>query len=85
MFFEWYHSEGPGTRPVDADLLREQAERAAGATGLSIYGGDLVVHDNGITLIDLNDWPSFARFRDRASVKIADQILKEARAHGRID
>lgn len=84
-FFEWYHSEGPGTRPVDPEVLREEAERAAGATGLSIYGGDLVVHDRGITLIDLNDWPSFARFRDRASVKIADQILKEARAHGRID
>ena len=84
-FFEWYHSEGAGTRPVDSELLRDHAESAAGATGLSIYGGDLVVHDNGITLIDLNDWPSFARFRDRASVKIADQILKEARAHGRID
>jgi glutathione synthase/RimK-type ligase-like ATP-grasp enzyme len=84
-FFEWYHSEGPGTRPVDPERLREEAERAAAATGLSIYGGDLVVHDDGITLIDLNDWPSFARFRDRAAQKIADQILKEARAHGRID
>ncbi len=84
-FFEWYHSEGPGTRPVESDQLREEAERAAAAVGLSIYGGDLVVHDGGITLIDLNDWPSFARFRDRAAVKIADQILKEAQAHGRID
>ncbi|MBI5837033.1 MAG: hypothetical protein HZB25_07300 [Candidatus Eisenbacteria bacterium] len=84
-FFEWYHSEGPGTRPVDPEALRVEAERAADAAGLSIYGGDLVVHDGGITLIDLNDWPSFARFRDRASQKIADQIVKEARLHGRID
>ncbi len=84
-FFEWYHSEGPGTRPVDSEVLREHAERAAAAAGLSIYGGDLVVHDGGITLIDLNDWPSFARFRDRAALKLADQILKEARLNGRID
>ncbi|HVP39383.1 MAG TPA: hypothetical protein VMS93_09400 [Candidatus Saccharimonadales bacterium] len=84
-FFEWYHSEGPGTRPVDPEALRLEAERAASAAGLSIYGGDLVVHDQGITLIDLNDWPSFARFRERAAQKIADQILKEARLHGRID
>jgi glutathione synthase/RimK-type ligase-like ATP-grasp enzyme len=84
-FFEWYHSEGPGTRPVDPELFRTEAERAAAAAGLSIYGGDLVVHDAGVTLIDLNDWPSFARFRDRAAVKIADQILKEARLNGRID
>jgi len=84
-FFEWYHSEGPGTRPVRTEDLRDLAENAAAATGLSIYGGDLVVHDRGITIIDLNDWPSFARFRDRASQKIADQIVKEARANGRID
>jgi glutathione synthase/RimK-type ligase-like ATP-grasp enzyme len=84
-FFEWYHSEGPATRPVDPEALRVEAERAADAAGLSIYGGDLVVHDKGITLIDLTDWPSVARFRERAAQKIADQIVKEARLHGRLD
>ena len=84
-FFEWYHSEGPPTRPVQPEALRVQAEAAAEALGLSIYGGDLVVHDDGITLIDLNDWPSFARFRDRAAQQIAEQIVKEARTHGHLD
>ncbi len=84
-FFEWY-SEGPATRrPVDPESLRTEAERAARATGLSIYGGDAVISDRGITLIDLNDWPSFARFRERAAVRIADRIVKEAREHGFID
>ncbi len=84
-FFEWYHSEGPATRPVDPEALRNEAERAAEAVGLSIYGGDLVVGDSGIALIDINDWPSFARFREKAAQGIAEQIIKEARAHGRID
>ena len=84
-FFEWYHSEGPATRPARTEELRDQAERAAEALGLSIYGGDLVVHDDGITLIDLNDWPSFARFRERAAQQIAEQIIKEARIHGHLD
>ena len=84
-FFEWYHSEGPPTRPVRPEALRVHAEAAAEALGLSIYGGDLVVHDDGITLIDVNDWPSFARFRDRAAHQIAEQIVKEARIHGHLD
>ncbi len=83
-FFECLHAEGPATRPVDQGALHAEAERAAEAAGLSIYGGDFVVGESGITLIDLNDWPSFAPFRERAAVLIAHQIIKEARAHGRI-
>ncbi|RMF21343.1 MAG: hypothetical protein D6760_09655 [Deltaproteobacteria bacterium] len=51
-------------------------DRAAGALGLEIYGGDLIVARDGRTvLVDLNDWPSFSVCRDRAAGAIAERLI----------
>jgi hypothetical protein len=52
--------------------LHAAAVGAGLARGLEIFGGDIVVGDDGGgTLIDLNDWPSFAPCRDTAAASIA--------------
>lgn len=60
----------------DTEAMRRIAERAAKAVGLSIYGGDCIVDENGgISLIDLNDFPSFSPVRDEAAKEIAKSIM----------
>jgi hypothetical protein len=50
--------------------------QAARALQLEIYGGDCVVGVNGaLTLIDLNDWPSYAPCRADAAREIAAYLL----------
>jgi hypothetical protein len=75
-FFRFYDAatgpEGPKPK-VDIDRLQEIAFAAAAAVGLSIFGGDVVLESpNDPVLIDLNDWPSFAPFRDDAAEHIAE-------------
>jgi hypothetical protein len=61
---------------VDEARLREVAFAVADAVGLSIFGGDVVVASpDDPVLIDLNDWPSFAPFRDAAADHIAEYAL----------
>ena len=83
-FFRFYDAAlGPnGAAPaVDVDRLREIAFAAAEAVGLSIFGGDVVVQSpNDPVLIDLNDWPSFAPFRDAAADHIAEFVIGRAQA-----
>lgn len=56
----------------DISRLHELAERAAGALGVAVYGGDAVLAAPGSpVLIDLNDWPSFAPVREAAAAAIA--------------
>jgi glutathione synthase/RimK-type ligase-like ATP-grasp enzyme len=44
--------------------LRALAQSGARALGLEVYGGDCVASaTEGLQLIDLNDWPSYARCR----------------------
>ena len=51
------------------------------AAGLDVFGGDVIVSSRGeLTLIDLNDWPSFAPCRERAAYAIADFIIKRVHA-----
>ena len=55
--------------------LAAAARIAAGAVGLGVYGGDAVLVDgDGVSLIDLNDWPSFSRCCDSAAVSIARYV-----------
>ena len=92
-FFHWYYSDvasdGNGTgvaphgrrNPLDVAALRRLADRAAAAAGLEIFGGDVIIGPAGEqTLIDLNDWPSFAPCRDRASEAIADYLVRRVDA-----
>jgi hypothetical protein len=77
-FFRWYAADaGPsGARPqVNEQKLEELAFEAAETLGLDIFGGDVAVPDPAApVLIDINDWPSFAPYRDEAARAIADYI-----------
>jgi hypothetical protein len=81
-FFETYFSDRTNNIDFDKDKLKHYAAESAEAVGLDIYGGDAIISPNGdITIIDINDWPSFAPVRDEASIHIASFIynkLKES-------
>ncbi len=80
-FFHWFYSGEARKYPFSFVALEQLAQRAATAAGLHIFGGDVIVSPSGeLTLIDLNDWPSFAPCRERASYAIADFIAR--RVHG---
>jgi glutathione synthase/RimK-type ligase-like ATP-grasp enzyme len=64
----------PAGREAEAAKL---AARAAAALGLDVYGGDGVASPDGsLTLIDVNDWPSFSRCRDDAARAIGRRIVE---------
>jgi glutathione synthase/RimK-type ligase-like ATP-grasp enzyme len=78
-----YHPSGRdgGRYKLDVAALRRLTETAAAAAGLDIFGGDVIVAPTGeLTLIDLNDWPSFAPCRDAASEAIADHLMRRVDA-----
>lgn len=78
-FFRWYYVNGNNNYKFDSYLLRELAEKSAQELNLYIYGGDAIISEDGsITIIDVNDWPSFANFRDEASKYIAETIYLHA-------
>jgi hypothetical protein len=80
-FFHWFYSGEARKYPFNSVALENLAREAAAAAGLHIFGGDLIVSSSGeLTIIDLNDWPSFAPCRERASYAIADFITKRVHA-----
>ncbi|GEM_PF-52512 len=74
-FFRYYAADaGPGgpCPAVDDDRLRALAFAAARELKLDVFGGDVALPaPDQPVLIDLNDWPSFAPFRDDAARHIA--------------
>ncbi len=73
-FFRCYTSgaEIPAALPT----LWDAASAGAAALGLDVFGGDLVVDGDGRpVIIDVNDWPSFARCRDEAADAIAGYVV----------
>ncbi|MFA3782876.1 hypothetical protein ABRY23_07430 [Melioribacteraceae bacterium 4301-Me] len=80
-FFHWYYLNGINHTPFEEGKLIELANKSAVALGLDIYGGDAVVSDNGdISIIDINDWPSFAPVREEASKHIAKLIFQKIKS-----
>jgi len=69
-------AEGP---PIPAAAQRgidELGRRAAQRLEVEVYGGDCVYGvTGGLTLIDLNDWPSYAPCRVGAAKEIAAYLL----------
>lgn len=81
-FFHFYFHDRTTAMPFDTALLMDMAQRSAEILDVDIYGGDAVIGPEGdIRIIDLNDWPSFAPVRDKASLWIARVILEKAQKH----
>lgn len=80
-FFHWYYLNGINHTPFDEKQLVELAHNSADAIKLEIFGGDAVISDDGtISIIDINDWPSFAPVRNEASKQIAELIFKKVKS-----
>lgn len=78
-FFEYYYTETMGKYNFELMQLKYFANESAKALGLYVYGGDAIITPNGdIYIIDINDWPSFAKFREKASSEIASLIYNKA-------
>lgn len=76
-FFYCGRPQGNGTLTSDVlqriDALGREAARTL---NVEVYGGDCVFGVNGaVTLIDLNDWPSYAPCRSEAASAIAAHLL----------
>jgi hypothetical protein len=73
----WYSSDEM-VEPLGrdgAEGLQALAAGAARALGLEVHGGDVVTDRDGrLQLIDLNDWPSFARCRAAGARAIAARL-----------
>lgn len=82
--FENHHSKygdeaengAPRHLKIDETRLRAMCARAADVLDVKIYGGDVIVGDDGsMTIIDFNDWPSFAPCRRDAAPQIARYVI----------
>lgn len=90
QWFTWFYHDPQTARrlPFELEDLAVQAEAAARAVGLEVFGGDAIISPEGpIYLIDINSWPSFARVRNEAAVQIARRLrarLRQAEAARRV-
>jgi hypothetical protein len=78
-WFEWFYHRDKGMLGHSFEVLRlrQAALGAAAALGLEIFGGDAVIQADGSPMIiDINAWPSYARYRDRAAQAIADLLVE---------
>lgn len=67
------HSQGI---KFDEEELKNICMKAADILDVKIYGGDCIISPEGnISIIDFNDWPSFAPCRNDAAPHIAKCIL----------
>ncbi len=81
-FFHWYYLNGLLHTPFSQRQLMQLADASAEILGLCIYGGDAIIGaDGSITIIDINDWPSFAPVRHEASQQIAQLLIRKAEKH----
>ena len=88
-FFRWYpavNGGGPAASAdlrVDEDRLKALAFDAAAQLELEVFGGDVAVPRPGRpVLIDINDWPSFAPFREDAARAIAGYVCDRLEEKG---
>jgi hypothetical protein len=86
-WFQWFYHRDKGMlgHAFDPARLSEAALDAAQALGLEIFGGDAVITPDGEPkIIDLNAWPSYALYRDRAAQAIADCLTERFRRRPRL-
>jgi hypothetical protein len=76
-WFEWFYHRDKGMLGYSFQALdlRRAAFGAAAALGLEIFGGDAIIQADGEpVIVDINAWPSYARYRDQAAQAIADLL-----------
>ncbi len=81
-WFQWFYHRDKGMlgHAFDSTRLRKAAFHAASALGVEIFGGDAIIRADGEpVIIDLNAWPSYALYRDRAADAIADHLVERFR------
>ncbi len=62
--------------------LKSICQRAATELNVEVYGGDCIVAPDGsMSIIDFNDWPSFAPCRTEAAPHIARRMLAIIKEH----
>jgi hypothetical protein len=86
-WFQWFYHRDKGMlgHAFDPTRLSQAALDAAAALGLEIFGGDAVIKASGEPMIiDLNAWPSYALYRDRAAQAIADCLSERFRRRPRL-
>lgn len=86
-FFHWflpYEAEplnlrDEANRRTD-ETLRSLCRNAARELNLVVYGGECIQADDGsLSIIDFNDWPSFATCRAEAATNIAKAVMAAAK------
>ena len=56
---------------------RKLAAALAGKGNFEIFGGDAIIRADGkAVIVDVNAWPSYARYRDRAADAIANLLTE---------
>jgi hypothetical protein len=86
-WFEWFYHRDQGMlgHSFEVSHLRRAALDAAGALGLEVFGGDAVIQEDGKPMIiDINAWPSYARYRERAAQAIANHLAERFERRVRI-
>jgi hypothetical protein len=86
-WFQWFYHRDKGMlgHAFDPARLTRAAFDAAAALGLEIFGGDAVIKAEGEPkIIDLNAWPSYALYRDRAAQAIADCLTERFQRRPRL-
>jgi hypothetical protein len=86
-WFQWFYHRDKGMlgHSFDPARLSKAALDAAAALRLEIFGGDAVIKANGEPMIiDLNAWPSYALYRDRAAQAIADCLTERFQRRPRL-
>jgi len=74
-YFRAYLAETGEDITTRVPAIFTAARLASRAVGLDVYGGDAVItNGNGVSLIDLNDWPSFSRCCRSAAASIAGYV-----------
>ena len=65
---------------IDEIQLRALSQRIGNTLGLQVFGFDAILQPDGaLTVIDVNDWPSFSVCREEAAEAIAKMITKKYR------
>jgi len=86
-WFEWFYHRDKGMLGYSFEIssLRRAAFAAAAALGLEIFGGDAIIQADGKpVIVDINAWPSYARYRHRAAQVIADHLTERFQRRPRV-